>query len=106
MKHINPDIIATIYMYDDDEQNKQPKRKGLPAQQYGCPVFFDNEDSGFDCRLLLDQINKSVAPGETVSGVPIKFLNFDLVKSKLKVGKPFKLWEMGIFGEGEITEVL
>lgn len=106
MKRIKPDIIAEIYLYDADvkEKGTKPKNGFIPAKQYSCPIFFGEE--AFDCRLLLDQLNKSISPGERVSNVPIKFLFYELVKPHLKRGNCFKLWEAGFFGDGEIIEVL
>lgn len=106
MKQMKPDIIATIHMYDTRTDNSNLKKKRIPPCQYSCPVFFDDETKGFDCRLLLNQIGKSIGRGETLLDVPIKFLFYDLVKPKLKIGQHFKLWDMGFFGEGTITELL
>lgn len=104
MNKIKPDILAKISYYNKDSLKNKKNR--IPAIQYGCPVFFNNEESGFECRLLLNQINHSIGPGETLENVPIKFLFYEDVKEKLKIGTTFKLWEAGIFAEGEVTKIL
>lgn len=72
-----------------------------PPTFFGCPFVMDDQMN--DCRLLLDGIG-SISPGQTVE-VPIIFLCPKLVVDRLKVGREFKLWEMGIIAEGDILEV-
>jgi hypothetical protein len=76
---------------------------------YSCPAFFKDvkalSEHGYDCRLLLQRLGKSIYPGDTVRNVPMAFLSPDEVFLHLRVGVRFKLWEGGEIGEGEITEI-
>ena len=92
------EILARVTFYVTEEGG----RKGpTPPTWFGCPFFMDDQMN--DCRLLLDGIG-SISPGQTVD-VPIVFLFPKLVVDRLKVGRKFKLWDMGIIAEGEILEV-
>lgn len=97
---LKPDIIARVSLFATAQGGRTTT---IPSVQYGCPLFIAGE--GFDCRLLLDQVGISLAPG-TTADVPIKFLFIDLVRSRLAVGVQFKLWEGGTFAEGKILQVL
>ena len=100
MNPVCPDIIAKVSMLPTDQGGK---KKSIPPIQFGCPIQLDGE--GFDCRLLLDQIGKGLAPGETII-VPIKFLYPELARPRLKLGLRFTLYEIGKIGDGEILEIL
>jgi hypothetical protein len=100
MDNLKPDIIARIHLYPTDQGGRQ---KVIPPSRFGCPFFFAGQ--GFDCRLLLDQVGVSLAPGTTAE-VPIKFLYPELVKTKLTPGSRFKLWEAGDFADGEVLEII
>lgn len=94
-----PDIIATVRLYPTDAGG----RKGpTPAEMFGCPFEFEGEK--FDCRLLLKEVG-SLAPG-TTARVPVAFLCPELIKSRLKVGSRFTLWEMGTIGEGVVVKLM
>ena len=96
---MQPDIIARITMF---APNAGGKSSAIPAVRYGCPLFINGQ--GFDCRLLLDQVEHELVPGATTE-VPIKFLYFDLVRNLLMPGVRFTLWEIKHFAEGEIIRV-
>jgi len=100
MNSIRPDIIARITLLPTDQGGKT---KTIPAIQFGCPIQLEGES--FDCRLLLDQIDSSLAPGQTVT-VPIKFLYSELARPRLKIGLLFTLHEIGKIGDGEILEII
>jgi hypothetical protein len=107
MKETKPDIIANVYLYPDKTKNPCSEAKSMSksvlSKQFDCPVFFGEKSlGGFDCRLLLDQINKTVSFGERAEDVPIKFLSYDLVKPHLVVGKRFKMWAGRIIGKGRL----
>ncbi len=96
---MQPDIIARVTMFAFD---KGGKSSAIPPIRYGCPLFIDGQ--GFDCRLLVDQVGHELQPG-TTEEVPIKFLFFDLVRSRLVPGARFTLWEIRNFAEGEVLRV-
>ncbi|MDR2874528.1 MAG: hypothetical protein LBV44_01180 [Methylobacillus sp.] len=99
---MQPDIIAKVTMLIMDKGGKASIPPPIPPTHYGCPMFINGE--GFDCRLLLDQVERTLEAGITAE-VPIKFLNFNLVKNLLAPGVRFTLWEMRDFAEGEILEI-
>ena len=65
--------------------------KPYAAASFRCPLEFEGEK--FDCGLHLEEIG-AIAPGITAT-VPITLLFPELLKSRLKVGSQFKLWELG-----------
>ncbi len=79
------------------------------GDNYGCPVFFKDvaalSNHGWECRLLLKRLKRTIAPGETAENVAVAFLSPDEVFQHLRVGMRFKLWEGGEIGEGEITGI-
>ena len=76
---------------------------------YGCPVFFRDVEAlsahGWECRLLLSQVDVTIEPGDTVENTPLAFLSPEEVFEHLRVGDCFQLWEMGGIGEGVITTI-
>jgi hypothetical protein len=53
---------------------------------------------------LLDQLGRSLAPGDRVE-VPIKFLNAAAILPDLRVGDVFMLWERRVFAFGEVVSI-
>ena len=99
MKKIVPDILATVHFYKTEEGG----RKGpTPMEFFACPFVFQGKL--YDCRLLLWD-HGSIFPGDTVKGVPIKFI-FPDVLSKIKEKDKFNLWEGGIKAEGIIEKII
>ena len=99
MTILDPDLIVRVRLFSKEEGGRG---SSLPAKTFGCPFFF--EDEGFDCRLLLDQVGTTLAPGDTVV-VPLKFLLPEYIVPRLKLGDRFKLWDGKDFAEGEVLEV-
>lgn len=96
---MSPEIFARVTFLRTEEGG----RKGpTPPNFFGCPFFMDEQMN--DCRLVLTDVGP-VSPGQTVE-VPIAFLAPKLVVDRLKVGRTFKLWEMGFIAEGEILKIL
>lgn len=96
---MSPEIFAKVTFFRTEEGGlKRP----TPANFFGCPFLMDEQMN--DCRLVLTDVG-SVNPGRTIE-VPIAFLVPKLVVDRLKVGRKFKLWHMGIIAEGEILNVL
>ena len=59
--------------------------------------------SGFDCIFLLDVAGvAAIAPGETLTRVPVRFLFPALAVSHLKRGAHFTMWEGRTIGDGVI----
>ena len=100
MNQLKPDVIARVHLFRTEEGGRG---NTITAQHFGCPFRYDGE--AFDCRILLDQVGVSLAPGATAD-VPIKFLRPDLIKPRLQAGARFKLWEGKDFADGEVLEVL
>ena len=100
MDQLRPDVVVRVRLYRTEDGGR---KNVITVGRFGCPFFYDGE--AFDCRILLDQVGVSLAPGETAD-VPIKFLRPDLVKPRLRAGARFKLWEGGDFAEGEVLEVV
>jgi hypothetical protein len=95
---VKHDILARVTFFRTEEGG----RKGpTSSTHFGYPFVMDDQMN--DCRFFLEGIG-SISPGQTVD-VPIAFLFPKLVVDRLKVGRKFKLWEMGIIAEGEILEV-
>lgn len=94
-----PDIIASLSLYSDSEGGRR-----LPIRPpiFKCPLEFEGEK--FDCGIHLAE-GSPLFPGSSAS-VPITFLFPELIKSRLKVGSRFTLWEMRTIGEGIVQEIL
>jgi hypothetical protein len=95
-----PDIFVKVNFYSTGEGGRK-----LPTDSKMFGSIFTINDSKHDCRLLLENIG-AIKPGETKSGVPIKFLCPELVIPKLKKGVKFYLWDMRNIAEGEVEQVL
>jgi len=95
------DAMARVYLYPTEEGGRtQP----LVLPWRGCPVLIDEVDDGFhDCFFWINDV-APVFPGQTAT-LPIAFLSPHLFADKLVLGRKFKMWELRIIGEGEITEV-
>jgi hypothetical protein len=69
---------------------KTPEEHGrqtvVQGDYYGCPV----DGEAFDCRLMLS--GRRLELGKTCH-VPVKFMNWQLVRPRLSEGKSFILWE-------------
>ena len=100
MDQLKADVVARVRLYRTEEGGRG---NVITAGQFGCPFFYDGE--AFDCRILLNQVGVTLAPGATAV-VPIKFLRPDLVKPRLRTGARFKLWEGKDFADGEVLEVV
>ena len=96
---MSPEIFARVHFFRAEDGG----RKGPTSPKFfGCPFLMDGQKN--DCRLVLSEVG-SISPGQTIE-VPIAFLAPNLVIERLKVGRKFELWEMGIIAEGEILKVL
>ena len=100
MSELRPEIIGRVYMYPSTQGGKKRPIRGI---QFGCPLAF--EGKMYDCRILLDQTETDLRPGQT-SEVPIKFLCARNIVPLLSVGSEFRLWEMGYFADGTVLEIL
>lgn len=95
-----PHAIVRVKLYSTENGGR---KKSIPPGRFGCPFVFDGE--AFDCRLLLDQTNTTLTPGDTAE-IHIKFLYPELVKPHPSQGASFKLWEGGDFADGEVISAL
>ena len=96
MTHAN--IIAHVRLYPTAHGGRQGP---TPKDTFGCLLELNGDC--FDCRLLLTEIG-ALSPGQQAE-VPIKFLNFDLVKHQLVPGGKFFLRDRKIIAEGEVTQI-
>ena len=97
---IKPDIIVEVEFYKtEDGGRKSP----TDPNYFGCLFVIDNQK--FDCRLLLNGIG-SISPGETKDRIPVKFLNTELVMSKINLVNKFYLWDMRNIAEGIVKEII
>lgn len=96
---IQPDFIAKVRLFDVSEGG----RKG-PTQStfFGCPLLFNG--ALYDCRMLLDEVG-AIAPGDEKE-VPIKMLDWDAVRTLLRDGAEFEMWESRVIGTGKISKLL
>lgn len=96
---VQADIMARVWFYPTAHDGRQSP---TPKDIFGCLLELNGDY--FDCRLLLTEIGP-LYPGQQAE-VPIKFLNFVLVKHQLAPGKKFYLRDKRIIAEGEVTKIL
>lgn len=77
-----------------------PSLTAFPPFSLARPLFVEGE--AFDCRLLLG--GRILQLGQMYER-PVKFLNPDLVLSKLSPGKPIKLWESKDIAKGKVVRL-
>ncbi|MGI6416374.1 MAG: hypothetical protein ACOX1P_11955 [Thermoguttaceae bacterium] len=97
---LKPDITARVRLYHTANGGKST---AIPPVQFGCVFRFEGEY--FDCRLLLDQVQIMLNPGDAAD-VPIKFMFPELIKARLKHGDSFELWDGRDIAEGTVLEVM
>lgn len=94
---MKPDAIIEVRF----KKTAEGGRKGaVVGNIYGCPLFVDGE--GFECRLLLG--GQTLQLGETYE-VPVKFMNPEIVLSKLAIGKSITLWEGKDVATGKVVRL-
>src|SRR5262249_11317942 len=96
---MHADIIAHVWLYPTAYGGRQGP---TPKDTFGC--LLELNGGCFDCRLLLTETGP-LSPGQQAD-VPIKFLNFDLVKDQLVPGKKFFLRERQTIAAGEVAKIL
>ena len=97
---MQPDAIIKVLFKTAAEGGRQGNVV-IADKPYACVMFVDGE--AFDCRFLVT--DQTLQLGETYE-LPVKFLNPDLVLSKLSPGKPVRLWEGKDIATGEIVRLL
>jgi hypothetical protein len=104
MRHdIQPDIFARVTMYPAD----QTGRPGTFGSEYWpCLVHFpeDGAKQSWDARILLFE-HGAFSPGEEAE-LPIKFLNWALVRDRIRAGVQFEIRNPKPLGNGTVTRVL
>lgn len=91
------DVKATV-VFDGEVKLKGRKWLGYPLQFSGFTNYFDG-------RLYVDESVELIPAGRPFD-VQIKFLSPESIRSVLKIGTQFGIWERGTVGRGEITQVL
>jgi hypothetical protein len=99
MIELTPDVVATLRLVPSD---KGGRHSPIMASGFGC--LFEHDGNVNDCRLLLEGTG-DVWPGQQLT-VPIKFLRPDLVRSRLRVGDSFRLFEGKVIAHGVIDEIV
>ena len=82
------------------------RRSPLRRPYFGCPTFFGDEETGWDCRFLTGEIDEEVVPGGPAVELPAAWLSRDQVRPRLHARATFRLWEARVIGEGEVLIVL
>ncbi|WP_323123603.1 hypothetical protein [Burkholderia alba] len=95
---MSPDIVIDVTFFTHAEGGRH---SAIEGEFYACPLFIDGE--GFDCRLLLG--GRQLRLGLNYE-VPVKFMNRDLVISKISIGTKIFLWEGRKIAEGTIKSIL
>jgi hypothetical protein len=92
------DVLIDVKFFSTD---KGGRKSPTPEKFFSCPLEIDGVK--YDCRLFLGEIG-SISPGQSKLGVPVKFLDSNVVL-KLSVGMKFYLWEIGYIAEGVISAI-
>jgi len=98
MIKIQPEALVQVRMLPSARGGRDGP---TPANEYGCIMVIDGIN--LDVRLRVDRAGP-LRPGETVD-VEVNFLNPDLARRYLKVGKTFRLRETTVIGDGEIIKI-
>jgi hypothetical protein len=89
------DAIIEVRFKTPEEHGR---RTAVQGDYYGCPFVVDGE--AFDCRLLLS--GRRLELGK-IYQVPVKFMNWQLVRPRLSKGKSFVLWEGKDIATGKVV---
>lgn len=92
-----PDIYINIRFRETSEGGRKSPVLG---DFYACPLIIDGE--AYDCRLFIKGLVLQLGH---FYEVPVKFLNRDLVISKLVVGKNITLWEGKEVADGRVSKI-
>lgn len=96
---MTPDAFFEVRFKTPEEGGR---KTSIVGSFYACPLFIEGEKEGFDCRLLLG--GKTLELGQSYC-VPVKFMNRNLVFSKLKVGANMTFWEGKNIGLGKVLKL-
>ena len=101
---MNADILIEVRFFTTEEGGRQtPLNLSKGEFPFGCPFVFSDGEA-FDCWLLF--ASEKVYEFGTPHQIPVKFLSWDLVKSKLTVGEAFTLWEGKTIATGKVLRIL
>ncbi len=89
------DAIIDVCFKTPEEHGRQT---AVTGDYYSCPFIVDGE--AFDCHLLLS--GHPLELGKTYQ-VPVKFMNWSLVRARLSEGKSFILWEGKDVATGKVV---
>lgn len=85
------------------------RSQAIPMARFGCPVFFEGipalSDHAYDCRLLVNERGRPIAPGETVDEIEMIFLSPETVLPHMRPGVLFTLWDGKPIGKGAVVSV-
>lgn len=90
-------------------QEEGGRSQALPPDIFGCPMFFEGvpelSSHGYDCRILVSEIQKPIAPGDEVEEVKIVFLSPAPIFAHVRLGTRFSLWEGKTIAHGEVVRI-
>jgi len=93
----NPDIFAEVRFKKPEENGRHTPISG---DTYACVIYVDDE--GFECRIPLE--GKTIQLGCTEQ-ISILFMNPDLARPSIQVGKSIRLWEGKDVASGHIVRI-
>jgi len=94
------EITIRVRFLTTEEGGRINPLNGNLYDHHGCALIIDGE--AFECRLWLSKILYELG---NAYELPLQFLNWNMVKPLLQVGKACKLWEGKISAEGEILSI-
>ena len=102
-------VFATINLFTPDQGGRRQSIRPIAGAPFGCPVQFHGVAEllahAYDCRMLMSEYGRPIAPGETATDVPIVFLSADEVLPYMRPGITFDIWEGKTIGKGEVTRL-
>lgn len=101
-RSIKPDIIARIRIFKLEDGGRNLDINSA-LEYISCPALIENKY--YDCRILLFDFNEEIKAGTTFQA-PIKFLFSEKVLNILNEGDKFGLYDLNIFAEVEVQEVV
>lgn len=96
--NVKPDIIAEILFYPP---NNGGLSNPIGGTNLNCPMKI--KENFYEVRIFIDN-EKYIQSGE-IAKLPIKFLCFENVKNKIKLGTSFSLYSLNEFAKGTIIKI-
>lgn len=94
----NPDALVELRLFPSDVGGRAGP---ISNPWWGCPLSIDGDH--FDGRFDLSEM-EPLRPGES-RVAPLKFLNPDLVKTRITEGQQLRVWEGRFIGEAKVLNL-